>query len=84
MLAPGAHAAIELEIMSEVPGLVGAETFAAVDPRNNDKLEKDLQKLSARPEQHRYVFLMSPRFPGVKRLRELERFDIQVWSVDLW
>ena len=28
-LAPGAHAARELDIMSEMPGYVGAETFAA-------------------------------------------------------
>lgn len=34
VLAPGAHAAIELDIMSEAPGLVGAETFAAVDRKN--------------------------------------------------
>jgi hypothetical protein len=83
LLAPGAHAAIELDIMSEVPGLVGAETFAAVDPRNNDKLENDLTKLAVRAERHRYIFFMSPRFPGIKRLRELERNDIQVWSVDV-
>ncbi|MBB4183914.1 hypothetical protein GGE07_000527 [Sinorhizobium terangae] len=34
-LAPGAHASQPLDIMSEVEGLVGAETFAAVTPRNN-------------------------------------------------
>lgn len=28
VLAPGAHAAIELDIMSEAPGLVGAETVS--------------------------------------------------------
>src|SRR5262245_34758172 len=52
-LAPGAHAVAPLDIMSEVQGLVGAETFAAVDPRNNKKLEQDLRKMAARPEQHR-------------------------------
>ena len=82
-LAPGAHAAIELDIMSETAGLVGAETFAAVDPKNNGKLEQDLRKLAARTERHRYVFFMSPCFPGVKRLTQLERNDIQVWSVDV-
>jgi len=83
VLAPGAHAAIELDIMSEAPGLVGAETFAAVDPKNNKKLETDLRKLAARTERHRYVFFMSPRFPGLKRLPELERNGVQVWSVDV-
>ena len=83
VLAPGAHAAIELDIMSEAPGLVGAETFAAVDPKNNNKLETDLLKLAARTEDHRYLFFMSPRFPGFKRLPQWERGGIQVWSVDV-
>ena len=33
-LAPGAHASLPLDIMSEAEGQVGAETFAAVSPRN--------------------------------------------------
>jgi hypothetical protein len=80
-LAPGAHAALPLDIMSVKEGLVGAETFAAVSPHNNGKLEKDLEKLKGRAEKHRYVFFMSPQFPGNKRLSE--RNGIQVWSVDL-
>ena len=82
-LAPGAHMARELDIMSVVPGLVGAETFAAVDPRNNDKLAADLAKLAGRPETHRYVFFLSPRCPGTARQPKLERDGIQVWSIDL-
>jgi hypothetical protein len=69
--------------MSTTPGLVGAETFAAVDPRNNDKLKLDLRKLAARTEQHRYIFFMSPGFPGFKRLAQFEQDGIQVWSVDV-
>ena len=83
VLAPGAHAAIELDIMSEAPGLVGAETFAAVHPANNKKLKLDLLKLAARTERHRYVFFMSPRFSGFKRLPQFEQSGIQVWSVDV-
>jgi len=83
LLAPGAHRAIDLDIMSEAPGLVGAETFAAVNPTNNKKLEADYLKLAARAEQHRYIFFMSPRFPGFRRLPQLERDAIQVWSVDV-
>ncbi len=81
-LAPGAYASQPLDIMSEVPGLVGAETFAAVRPQNNRKLAKDLDKLAARQEQHRYVFFMSPAFPGTKRLEQFERSGVRVWSVD--
>lgn len=82
-LAPGAHASQPLDVMSEVPGLVGAETFAAVRPQNNRKLAKDLDKLAGSREQHRYVFFMSPAFPGTQRLERFERDGVQVWSVDL-
>jgi hypothetical protein len=82
-LAPGAHASLELDIMSEVKGLVGAESFAAVTPRNNGKLAADLTKMGKRGETHRYVFLMSPQYPGTRRWRELEKpgLPVQVWSV---
>ena len=63
---------------SEEPGLVGAETFAAVDPTNNRKQETDLRKLAAGNERDRYIFLMSPRYPGFNRHREFELNDIQV------
>lgn len=82
-LAPGAHASLALDIMSEAEGLVGAETFAAVTPRNNGKLTADLNKLAGRPEAHRYVFFASPLFPGTARLPKLEREGVQVWSVDV-
>jgi hypothetical protein len=82
-LAPGANASIPLDIMSEVGGLVGAETFATVDPRNNSKLAKDLMKMAARPERHRYIFFMSPRFPTTKRLSQFERDGVEVWSIDI-
>ena len=83
-LAPGAWASLPLDIMSEREGLVGAETFAAVSPFNNLKLEKDLNKMKARPEPHRYVFFMSPQlFPGTARRPQFERDGVQVWSVDV-
>lgn len=80
-LAPGAHMALQLDIMSEKAGLVGAETFAAVDPSNNKKLAKDLRKMATRQEEHRYIFLMSPLYPGSARLTKFERNGVQVWSV---
>lgn len=80
-LAPGAHASIPLDIMSEAEGQVGAETFAVVSPRNNGKLKADLAKLAQRPEIHRYVFFMSPQFPNAERLPQFEREGVQVWSV---
>jgi hypothetical protein len=82
-LEPGAHAAQPLDIMSQADALVGAETFAAVHPANNRKLAKDLAKLAARPERYRYVFFLSPKYPGSKRIPALERDGVQVWSVDV-
>lgn len=80
-LAPGAHASLPLDIMSEDEGQVGAETFAAVSPRNNSKLSADLAKMAARHEAHRYVFFASPRYPNAGRLASFERDGVQVWSV---
>lgn len=82
-LAPGAHASLELDIMSVEPGAVGAETFAAVSPRNNGKLKADLAKMGLRAERHRYVFFMSPRFAGNVRQTQFEVNGVEVWSVDL-
>ena len=81
-LAPGAHASLELDIMSGEPGLVGAETFAAVDPRNNRKLHGDLAKMAVRSEINRYVFFMSPRYPKLGRQPGLEKDGVQVWSLE--
>jgi hypothetical protein len=70
-----------LDIMSVVPDLVGAETFATVDLANNRKLASDLKKMTARTEQHRYIFFMAANYPGARRWPKLERDGVQVWSV---
>ena len=80
-LAPGAHASIDLDIMSEVEGLVGAEVFAAVTPTNNKKLAKDLAKMANRHEQYRYVFFGCPDYSRTERRREFDRDGVEVWSV---
>ncbi|NBC14273.1 MAG: hypothetical protein GVY09_13220 [Gammaproteobacteria bacterium] len=81
-LAPGAHTrGNSLDIEGLVPGVVGAETFAAVALTNNGKLAKDLTKLAARPETHRYVFFGSPRYPDTARLPAKERSGVAVWSI---
>lgn len=83
-LAPGAHAPVgTLDVESLAPGLVGAETFAAVRPENNRKLTGDLVKMAARPERFWYVFFMSPLFPRTERQAKWERDGVQVWSVSM-
>jgi hypothetical protein len=82
-LAPGANAALPLDIMSVVPDLVGAETFAAVHPKNNRKLAGDLQKLKMFPHRFRYAFFFAPGFPH-GRVEHLEREEgIEVHCVEI-
>ncbi len=82
-ISPGAHAAQSLDVMSVAPGMVGVETFAAVHPGNNRKLAMDLAKLAGCTETFRYVFFISPAYPGTQRRPQLERDGIQVWSVGI-
>jgi hypothetical protein len=82
-LAPGAHMSLPLDIMSVEAGVVGAETFAAVDPRNNGKLSKDLKKLASRDEEFRYVFFSSPKHPTLEHLTNYDFEGVQVWSVEV-
>ena len=74
---------MRLDIESLKPNLIGAETFSAAKPDSNKKITKDLDKLSERTEQHRYVFFSSPIYPETDRQKELERDGIHVWSVKL-
>lgn len=65
-------------------GLMSCRKTKASDtsPRNNGKLAADLAKLARRPERHRYIFFMSPLFPGNERWPRFEQDGIEVWSVD--
>jgi hypothetical protein len=81
LLAPGAHASQALDIMSETPGLIGAETFAATTPESNAKMAGDLRKLSTRPETYRYIFFLAPAFPASERVERYCRQGIIVWSI---
>lgn len=85
-LAPGAHMAQPLDVMSVQPGLVGAETFAAVRESNNKKLSRDIAKMQIRTEQHRYVMFASSDAPDQKTRRLLEKekdTGVQVWRLDV-
>lgn len=83
LIAPGAHASLPLDIMSQKAGVIGAECFAAVDPTNNNKINRDLEKLRARTERYRYIFFSSPRHQRTEPQDLLSRDGIEVWSVAL-
>lgn len=82
-LAPGAHAAQRLDIMSVEPNLVGAEAFAATSPGSNRKLDKDLKRLGGDASRHRYAFFYSPGY-GPGRHPKLEKVEgVEVRCVDI-
>jgi hypothetical protein len=45
------------DIESDFDGGIAAEVFAAVNPKSNNKLKKDIQKVSSVNVKHKYVFL---------------------------
>ena len=49
--------------IESLDGLVAAETFASVNPRNDDKLKDDIVKVSATAAIHKYVFYICPSHP---------------------
>jgi len=77
------------DILSIAPGIVAAETFAAVHPSNNAKLSNDMRKLARQcPDARaRYVFFASPEYGHERqhRLRSLELGleGIEVWSIEV-
>jgi hypothetical protein len=50
------------DVESVAPDLVAAEVFSATHPNSNQKLKKDLARLSADPARHRYVFFAAPGY----------------------
>ena len=71
-----------LDIKSSKCGGIGAEVFAAVNPKNNDKLIKDCKKISSQTGiAHKYVFFMCPGFkPG--RQEDAPQFpDVSIVAV---
>lgn len=48
------------DIESDYNGGISAEVFAAVNLTNNDKLRKDIKKVSESQATHKYVFFMCP------------------------
>lgn len=60
---------------------LAAETFASVDPRNNNKLKSDVQKVAQTHAEHKYVFYICPEHPAAPPV--LTKHNQQVWVVSL-
>lgn len=61
-------------------GLV-AEVFAAVTPKNNAKLAKDIKKVASSTSKHRYVLFMSPSLRPGPYKAEPAPAGVIVWSL---
>lgn len=69
------------DIISSIGNGLAAEVFSAVNTKNNKKLTKDIAKVAATAAAHKYVFFMCPGY-GSGRQQQLERYGVQVWSVE--
>lgn len=81
-LTPSGQVAHPCNIRSAKDGLIWAETFAAVDPRDGRIIDRNVARIAGRLERHRYGFFISPLFPGIERRPEFEHSGVQVWSLD--
>ena len=64
------------------PGVVEAEVFAAVNPKNNGKLKKDIDRMKESRAENLYVFFYAPSCtPGHKPKLEVPDSKVQVWAL---
>ncbi|MCB1636582.1 MAG: hypothetical protein KDI51_18485 [Xanthomonadales bacterium] len=74
----GTTAGLDIESMS---GAIAAEVFAAVNPRNNRKLAKDIAKVAASSAREKYVFFMCPGFAEGPQPTLGNGSGVSIWSV---
>lgn len=70
------------DILSE-DGTVAAEVFAATGPNSNDKLRKDLARVSASSAKYKYVFFSCPGEPRRQMPPLIEFADVRVMSLGI-
>lgn len=79
MLNLGTAAGSDIETPED--GGIAAEVFAAVTPRNNGKLTKDVKKVSRAKATHRYVLFMSPECEAGRYPVASNPEGVIVWSL---
>lgn len=77
------------DIESIRDGVLHAEVFASVKRRaNNDKFNKDIERLAKWGAIHRYIFFYSPLYTSgrqpelEKRARKTHDIEVEVWALD--
>ena len=71
------------DIESVVPDLVAAEVFSATRPSSNQKLKKDIARLTADPARYRYVFFAAPGFVSGRQEALETSPDVEVHCVEV-
>jgi hypothetical protein len=69
------------DIESDYDGVISAEVFAATTPSNNDKLKKDIEKISKSQATHKYVFFMCPNCEEGSYSKCKAPKGIKIWSL---
>ena len=69
------------DIETPESGGIAAEVFAAVTPRNNGKLAKDIKKVLSAKAEHRYVLFMSPECEAGPYQGAQNAAGVVVWSL---
>lgn len=69
------------DIESDYDDGISAEVFAAVAPTSNDKLKKDIEKISKSQARHKYVFFMCPNCDESQYSKCKTQEGIKVWSL---
>lgn len=67
--------------VESVDGSIAAETFAAVNPRNNSKLDLDIQKVSRTSAAHKYVSYICATHPMSEPQPSSKRDGVKVVSL---
>lgn len=71
------------DIESVEPDLVAAEVFSATHPGSNQKLKKDVRRLTSDPARHRYVFFAAPKCASGRQAQRETVPGIEVHCVEI-
>ena len=69
------------DIESDYDSGIFAEVFAAVTPSNNNKLNKEMERVSKSTARHKYVFFMCPNCDEGQYHKCKSPKEIKVWSL---
>jgi len=62
-------------------GQLAAETFATVNPKNNNKLKKDIEKVSGTEAAHKYVFYICPDCQASESTHNTDKEVVKIISL---